>query len=330
MKINLNQITAIFFSAVFVWAIFSAFSSTQTEKTGLADSQIDTLQDIQKSIDNLYNSNINDDDTNWQIGKKYIEYDLILAQFNGVKPGNQPYLLEGSRDKGVLLIHGFSASPHEVRELAEYLNKKGNLTVYVPVLAGHGADPANFGAYTWEDWYNSLDNGYNALSLMTDKLYVGGVSLGGDLAIEMSKHKEVDGVFSIGAPIYLRNSFVRIAFILKYFVPTMPNNNILEEDKPYYYYNRSVAAIAQLVEFIDHFKKDLNKVDKPIFIMQATNDLTIEPLSAEYIYSNIASEDKLMKNYPGESHIIINKYAKKNVFRDLYDFITKTDNSTSH
>src|SRR3989344_6210098 len=146
----------------------------------------------------------------------------------------------------------------------------------------------------------------------------------------MSKHKEVDGVFSIGAPIYLRNSFVRIAFILKYFVPTMPNNNLLEEDKPYYYYNRSVAAIAQLVEFIDHFKKDLNNVDKPIFIMQATNDLTIEPLSAEYIYSNIASEDKLMKNYPGESHIIINKYAKKNVFRDLYDFITKTDNSTSH
>ena len=47
-----------------------------------------------------------------------------------------PFLLEGGR-VGVLLIHGFTGSPPEMRLIGEYLHQRG-FTVAAPLLPGHG------------------------------------------------------------------------------------------------------------------------------------------------------------------------------------------------
>ena len=84
------------------------------------------------------------------------ETGIYLTKEDGTKTtqfsGGEPIYLEGSSEVGILLMHGFSASPHEVQELAYYLNKKANYTVYAPLLAGHGANPDDFGKYSWQEW----------------------------------------------------------------------------------------------------------------------------------------------------------------------------------
>lgn len=322
-KLKINTLLIIFLLLVVVFQAIASYQRVNIRKTGLAASKIATLDDLSGAINELELRVKRSDDANdrLELGRKYFEYDLTLAEFSGVRSGNEPFLLEGDGRVGVLLIHGFSASPHEVREIAEYLNERGKITVYVPLLAGHGADYNSFGEYTWEDWYDSIQNGYRSLSYMTDDVYVGGVSLGGNLAMDISKQEDVKAVFVVGAPVFFRNKIIKTAGVLQYFLITVPNEKLSDEEKQYYYYNRSVVAIAELMEYMEHFKANLAEVDKPIFIMQSENDLTIEPMSAEYIYDHVSSKEKTIKSYPGDSHIIINKYAKKNVFKDVLDFV---------
>ena len=51
-------------------------------------------------------------------------------------------------DVGCLVLHGFTATPSEVRWLAEHLAGQGH-TVYAPRLAGHGTTPEALARTRW-------------------------------------------------------------------------------------------------------------------------------------------------------------------------------------
>src|SRR3989338_5326328 len=84
---------------------------------------------------------------------------------------------------------GFEASPHELRELAQYLAAR-NITVYVVRLKGHGTDIRELDKTKWQNWYNDYEKGYDELSKKTKKVFVGGHSLGGSLALHLAEQSE--------------------------------------------------------------------------------------------------------------------------------------------
>ena len=102
------------------------------------------------------------------------------------------FRLEGGR-KGVLLIHGLTGAPAELKYLARKLNRRG-LTVHAPHLAGH-ADEAALLKSNWRDWYASVEKAYIALRDEVDEVYVAGVCVGGALALKLaSHHRRIQGV----------------------------------------------------------------------------------------------------------------------------------------
>ena len=54
--------------------------------------------------------------------------------------GGEGYFWPGTSGTGVLLIHGFTGTPAELRELGEILHKRGH-TVQGLLLSGHGTMP---------------------------------------------------------------------------------------------------------------------------------------------------------------------------------------------
>lgn len=54
-----------------------------------------------------------------------------------------PFILTGG-DDGILLIHGFTGSPAEMRPLGCYLHERG-LTVSAPLLPDHGTTASGAG-----------------------------------------------------------------------------------------------------------------------------------------------------------------------------------------
>ncbi len=95
--------------------------------------------------------------------------------------GGEPFLLQGGRE-GVLLVHGFTGFPRDMRPLGEHLNQQG-LTALGVRLAGHGTHVDDLTRTHWRDWYRSVLDGYGLLRGLCSKVWVMGLSMGGDTFI---------------------------------------------------------------------------------------------------------------------------------------------------
>ena len=228
----------------------------------------------------------------------------------------RPALLRGHgrhHAVGILLIHGFSASPGEVMPLAKTLNGQG-FTVYVVRLRGHGTSPYDLQQRTWQDWYDSVQRGYTYLQTITDVQFVGGMSTGGALALYLSVHQPaIQGVFAVAAPIKLTNRAVHLAPIVKTvrgFVssnPGNPNTNYLAFP---------VQALHELLQFISIYTKTLPDVAVPTLLIQARGDTTVRPDSAQYIYDELGTEKKELIWKDADQHVIVS-----DAFPDVHDDI---------
>lgn len=109
------------------------------------------------------------------------------------------FFLEGD-SRGVLLIHGLTGTPTEMRMLGKGLNKAG-FTVHGMQLAGHCGDVDDLLATGWRDWYASVQRAADAMLTKVDTLFVGGLSMGALLALKLAADRpgQIAGVGVYGA-----------------------------------------------------------------------------------------------------------------------------------
>jgi esterase/lipase/1-acyl-sn-glycerol-3-phosphate acyltransferase len=101
---------------------------------------------------------------------------------------------------GVLLAHGYLASPEQMRPLLEHLTRQG-ITAYNVRIAGHGTSVLDLATRTWRDWYYSVRYGYTILSQMVDRIFVCGFGMGGLLGwlLAAGSPPGLSGIVSISA-----------------------------------------------------------------------------------------------------------------------------------
>lgn len=107
---------------------------------------------------------------------------------------NVEFHMPGGRN-GVLLIHGLTGTPTEMRFVAKGLNRNG-FTVYGMQLAGHCGDEADLLATGRRDWYRSVVAAAEKLRGEVDHLFVAGLSMGALLALRLAADRPemVDGL----------------------------------------------------------------------------------------------------------------------------------------
>ena len=102
-------------------------------------------------------------------------------------PNHLSYFLEGTNGKGVLLIHGLTGAPAEMKLVARQLHRQG-YSVYAPLLAGHGVDRETLIKTRWQDWQQSVQVAAEALARETKEVFSAGICVGGKLAM-MAAHQ---------------------------------------------------------------------------------------------------------------------------------------------
>ncbi|HXD38307.1 MAG TPA: alpha/beta fold hydrolase [Rhodanobacter sp.] len=109
------------------------------------------------------------------------------------------FFFEGGR-RGVLLIHGLTGTPMEMRLLGKGLNRAG-FTVCGMQLAGHCGNVEDLLATGWRDWYASVEQAADEMLGKVDQLFVGGLSMGALLALKLAAHRsrQIAGVGVYGA-----------------------------------------------------------------------------------------------------------------------------------
>ena len=208
-------------------------------------------------------------------------------------PGAEPFFLPGGRH-GVLLIHGFTGLPAELRLMGAYLNERG-FTVLAIRLAGHGTTVEDLSRMEHEDWMDSVRDGYAILSGACDRVSVIGHSMGAVFALLLSIESELTHVVSLGAPIMiapeqgLEHLPTREACIDRYVPKARRKLRDVPQGANNTYRRMPLVSIHELLDVVAILCAQIGRVTAPLLIVHGERDHTADPKSADYLYENVGS-----------------------------------------
>jgi carboxylesterase len=108
--------------------------------------------------------------------------------------------LRNGGTEAVILVHGLTGAPDEMRFLAKKLHDQG-YDVHVPLLAGHGADYPAVMRTGWKDWLGTLKQTYEAIRGDYARVHVAGICVGGMLGLLLARDHDVASC-TIYAPVF--------------------------------------------------------------------------------------------------------------------------------
>lgn len=90
---------------------------------------------------------------------------------------------------GVLLLHGFTGSPWELRPLADQLLDAG-YSVAMPLLPGHGTRLEDLDRTGWQDWLGGARQALDWLAPQVDRVHLVGSSMGALLTLLLAQQTQ--------------------------------------------------------------------------------------------------------------------------------------------
>jgi carboxylesterase len=240
----------------------------------------------------------------------------------------EPFLFERG-SVGALLIHGFTSTPFEVRELGECLADAG-LTVLGPVLPGHRTTPDDLASTCWRDWFDATQAGLARLKTLADEVFIMGSSAGAALALHAAAHdSSLSGVVALGTLIRIRGvnpRWLRLVAHLRPFQPKRGGSSISDpvaRARHPSYDCLPLKAVASLAEFLNHLRDDLPEVRVPVLMIHARHDSVAAPADVALILDRLGSRHKSAIWIENSDHIITEDYGKEEVFEHAVRFVQK-------
>ncbi|MCW2758312.1 MAG: esterase [Nocardioidaceae bacterium] len=243
-----------------------------------------------------------------------------------------PFTSEGTpgddgRRVGVLLSHGFTGSPVSMRPWGEYLAERG-YAVSVPLLPGHGTSWQDMNTTGYADWYAALEKAFEELRARTDTVVVGGLSMGGGLALWLAAHHPADisGLVLVNAAVSSENKQLIAVPLLKYVVGGMPaiGNDIKKPGIVENAYPKTpLKALHSMVKGWAQVRADLPKVTAPILIFRSREDHVVDEQSTRNIIAGVSSTDVTERVLEDSYHVATLDNDAPAIFEESAEFIAR-------
>lgn len=245
--------------------------------------------------------------------------------------------------RAVLLLHGMTGSPFEMKQYGKNLYKAG-FDVFCPCLPGHGEDLWNVKNTKWQDWFNFAEEKYIKLKQSYPEIYLGGICMGAVLALGVAeKNKDVSGIIAISTTLFLDGwtipwySFLfplGLHTILRFYYsfpesePYGIKNEIVRRKIGALLKENTVAlnyipmtCVYELLEMSKHVRKNINSIKQPVLIMHSNRDDLTSLKSADFVYKHISSEVKEYIIFKNSYHLITMDNDKDSAAQKSVEFL---------
>lgn len=217
---------------------------------------------------------------------------------------NLPFMLcPPNAETAVLLVHGFTATPWEMRDLADFLADAGMASLAVR-LPGHGTTPEDLSGRRWEEWLAAVVEGHSILRKEFSSVYGMGMSTGCLLLLAATSKQPLNGLVLFSP--YLR-VLHRLAPYVGWLRWILPYHAKGEEESPQkrYYQRRPVAGIHQINRLIKQVRRQLPKICCPVLAFNGEGDQTVDIDSGCDLVSLMGSSVKIHERYgPDVPHVL--------------------------
>jgi len=270
---------------------------------------------------------------------------------------NYNFLLEGSSGKAVLLIHGITGTPSEMRYLGKQLNKAG-FTVLCSTLPRHCSTLNDLKKVSWQEIWEACAADFKKLKNSHSKVFVGGISMGALMSIHLAYEfaAEVSGIACLAPTIFYDGWALhkgKALMSLIWHIPFLRNNIHIREGWPYGLKDEELReSIARFYKGADANKfsnkvllfgspffpmsclyqhrlfsrivrKELPEVKTPILIIHSKEDDMTSLKNARLVFDGMGSSDKSLVVLEDSYHMVTIDKEKDKVAQEVANFFNK-------
>jgi carboxylesterase len=230
--------------------------------------------------------------------------------------GQEPFEL-GDSGPGVLLVHGYTGSPFELRPQGEAL-AAAHYRVRALLLPGHGTTPRDLSRKVWADWYDAVVAEHDAWCRHTGgPVFVVGLSLGSMLALQLACERpdRVPALAALGTPLQPGRHILWGARLFQYSplrpLLRMPRKRREQDgfDTTLIVQNPSYDAVpmsglVELVRRLPELRRCLDRIRVPALVAHGTRDTTARVAGGREAFDRLGSEDKQWLELQRSMHLI--------------------------
>lgn len=239
--------------------------------------------------------------------------------------GAGPFYFQGN-NLGILMIPGGGGGTcADLKYIAEDVHNRISCKISVPLLPGFGTSPKDLRYTPIKAWKSALDEELLLLKEGCNRIIAGGHSLGGVLALILASKYELDGVFTIGAPIGIKSFLSKLVPFVKLFKKyySIPAKKFREETNGKWvgYEKIPIIQATKMNKLIREMKMNLSVITCPALILQGRLDSVIKSKSMEYIFENIDSKVKRKIWLENNDHPILESPDHEIIVSEIVNFI---------
>lgn len=286
-----------------------------------------------------------------------VRFRLDFRKPKPVEVADHGLFLEGTRGVTVILVHGLTGTPYEMRFIARHLNRCG-FSVACPRLANHGQPLGILKRSRWEEYYQSVCDVFRQVrdARPDDVIYASGLSMGAVLSLLLAADypDHVAAVSCLSPTLYYDGWNVPWTHCFLPLACATPLKHIayFKEDPPYgikspaiqrridnYYRDASiddidgvdshgypyfpVSQLCELNRLVRYFLTRLGEIEAPVQLIQAAEDDMTSVRNSQLIYDGIGSAIKEMVLLYDSYHVITADQERATVARRMTEFFER-------
>ena len=250
-------------------------------------------------------------------------------------------------DKAVLLFHGLTGSPFEMKKYGDFLFKNG-YDVFCYSFPGHGERISEIETVTWQDWCRFAQEKYDNLRSNYNQFFVSGLCLGAAMAIYLAEQNDdITGVVALSTTLFLDGFCIPWTIsLLPFAINTLVRFYFtFPEDESFGVKNertrKSLAKITAkanigmdnyplncvdgLLKLSKNVRKNLKNVTCPVLCIHSKYDNLSSPRSAKVVIEGISSKFKQYVELNDSYHMVLYDNEKFFVMNTVKEFLSKLD-----
>lgn len=247
--------------------------------------------------------------------------------------------------KAVLLFHGMTGSPFEMKKYGEFLFKNG-YDVFCYSFPGHGERISEIETVTWHDWCDFAQGKYSKLRLNYNQFFVSGLCLGAAMAVYLAEHNsDITGIIALSTTLFLDGFCIpwtisllpfALSTIIRFYY-TFPEDDCfgvknertrkilakLTAKADVGMDNYPLNCVDALLKLSKNVRQNLKKVHCPVLCIHSKYDNLSSTKSAKVVLNGISSKIKQYVELNDSYHMVLYDNEKEFVMNTVDEFLSK-------
>ena len=211
----------------------------------------------------------------------------------------------------VLLLHGSTGTPAEMRDLGTHLHAHG-ISTYCPRIGVTGTRDR---ARSWEGWVSQAQVAIEITAASSPAAFVCGLGLGGAVSLMLADRSPVKGMILLAPALYprmgIKSRFLQVARMI---TPTL-----------FYHF---AGWNGEVLQAMDYTRRNARPIEMPLLAIQAGDDTHVSSRGLKYLRRHARHTDTEIHLLPSGSHVVTRGEAKEQVFELVTKFVERNAGAT--